>query len=194
LTTSQAKPRSEWRVVGTDQVAENGVARNRRRISRLSARAALTMDIVVDIVDEDAAVEDTEDEEATVEMANQDVDVVDIEGVVTHKRQCSNCIFADPKTTGRIGLSLRCIKSFLRFAISVDTVQNGHIFVFFGQYPLLSWEIILENRSVAISCLCISLFSFFFATCTTRITDTNEKNEKLRIRLDLSGLGGASAI
>jgi predicted amino acid-binding ACT domain protein len=193
LTTSQAKPRSEWRVVGTDQVAENGVARNRRRISRLSARAALTMDIVVDIVDEDAAVEDTEDE-ATVEMANQDVDVVDIEGVVTHKRQCSNCIFADPKTTGRIGLSLRCIKSFLRFAISVDTVQNGHIFVFFGQYPLLSWEIILENRSVAISCLCISLFSFFFATCTTRITDTNEKNEKLRIRLDLSGLGGASAI
>jgi predicted amino acid-binding ACT domain protein len=182
-------------VVGTDQVAENGVARNRRRISRLSARAALTMDIVVDIVDEDAAVEDTEDE-ATVEMANQDVDVVDIEGVVTHKRQCSNCIFADPKTTGRIGLrlSLRCIKSFLRFAISVDTVQNGHIFVFFGQYPLLSWEIILENRSVAISCLCISLFSFFFATCTTRITDTNEKNEKLRIRLDLSGLGGASAI
>jgi len=84
-------------VVATDQVDENGVVKNRRRTLRHLARVALIMDIVVDIVDEDAAVEDTE-AVATAEMANQGVAVVAIEDVATHKQQSSNCIFADPKS------------------------------------------------------------------------------------------------
>jgi hypothetical protein len=79
-------------VAEIDQVDESGVGKNRRRISRRSARAASIMDIVADIVDEDedGAVEDTE-VEATVETANQNVVVVAIEDVVMHKQVCSNC-------------------------------------------------------------------------------------------------------
>jgi hypothetical protein len=64
------------------------------------------MDIVEDIVDEDAAVEDTEGE-ATAEMANQDADVADIEAEATHKQLCSNCIWQTQRHwTNRAFLSL----------------------------------------------------------------------------------------
>jgi len=119
LTTFRARRRSGWRVAAPDQVDGNGAARNRRRISRHSVKAALTMDTVVDTADEDAAVEDIE-VEAIVEMANQDVDVAAIEDVATHKQHCSNCLLQTPKATGRIWAFLRCTKSFLRFAISVS--------------------------------------------------------------------------
>ena len=95
--TSQAKPRNGWKVVETDQVGENGAVKNRRRTWKHSARAVLIMDIAADIVDEDVAVGDTE-AVATAEMANQAVDVADIEDVATHKQQCSNCIFAHLKS------------------------------------------------------------------------------------------------
>lgn len=130
-TISQAKPRSERRVVETDQVDENGVVKSRRRTSKHSVRAASIMGIVVDTVAEDAAVEDTE-AEAIAEMANQDEDVVDIEDVATHRQQCSNCIMQASKATGRIELSLRCTKSFLRFAISGDADQKTTCLPLFG--------------------------------------------------------------
>jgi hypothetical protein len=119
LTTSQVKPRSVWRVVGTDQVAENGVVKNRRRTLRLSARAVLTMDIVVDIGDEDVVVADTEAED-TVEMANQDEDVVDIEGAVMHKQPCSNCIFNRPKSYWTHRAFLTLYQKLFTIAMSVD--------------------------------------------------------------------------
>jgi hypothetical protein len=89
LTTSRAKLRSDWKVAEIDQEEKNGVEKNRRRISRRSGRAALIMDIVVDIVGEDAAVEDTE-VVATAEMGSQAVAVVDIEDVAMRKQPCSN--------------------------------------------------------------------------------------------------------
>ncbi len=119
-----------------DQVDENGVVKNRRRISRPLVRAALIMDIVVDIVVEDVAVEDTEDE-ATVEMANQDVGEVAIEDVVMPKQQCSNCIFADSKSYW-MGFPYAVPKAFYDLLFRFDAGQNQHTFLFFGKSPLLS--------------------------------------------------------
>jgi hypothetical protein len=135
LITSQARLRSEWRVAETDQVDENGVVKSKRRTLRHSVRAASIMDIVVDIVDvdEDVAVEDTE-VEATAEMANQNVDVVAIEDVEIHKQLCSNCIFADSKATGRIGLSLRCTKSYSRLVFRSMRVKNWLTCLFSGSF------------------------------------------------------------
>ena len=143
LTTYRAKPRNDWRAAEIDQVDESGVGKNRRRISRHSARAASIMDIVADIVDEDedGVVEDTE-VEATVETANQNVVVVAIEDVVMHKQVCNNCTGQTSKAARRIRHSLNCIKSFSRFAISVGGgskpaylgLFSGHLSARLGNY------------------------------------------------------------
>jgi len=118
------------------------------------------MDTVVDTADEDAAVEDIE-VEAIVEMANQDVDVAAIEDVATHKQQCSNCLFADPKSYWtNLGfpslyqkLSTLCYFGFMR-------VKNKHTFIHFGEFSLLTWEIISENWTW-FHFLCACLFFLF---------------------------------
>jgi hypothetical protein len=163
LTTYLAKPRNDWRAAEIDQVDESGVGKNRRRISRRSAKAASIMDIVAGIVDEDedGAVEDTE-VEATVETANQNVVVVAIEDVVMHKQVCSNCTGQTSKAARRIRHSLHCIKSFSRFAISVGAGQNQHTLALFRDISLLGWEIILEKLGV-VAILCVKLFFSFFS-------------------------------
>jgi hypothetical protein len=166
-------------VAETDQVDENGVVKSKRRTLRRSVRAASIMDIVVDIVDmdEDVAVEDTE-VGATAEMANQNADVVAIEDVETHKQLCSSCIFADSKATGRIGLSLRCTKSYSRFAISVDTGQNlAHLPLFREFLP--SWEIIRKPGRGGFLRVCSSLFFLFL--CNLYHQDHGHERKKREV-------------
>jgi hypothetical protein len=166
-------------VAETDQGDENGVVKSKRRTLRHSVRAASIMDIAVDIVDvdEDGAVEDTE-VEATAEMANQNADVVAIEDVETHKQLCSNCIFADSKATGRIRLSLRCTKSYSRFAISVDAGQK-----FGSPSSFLGVSAQLGDKSgkldvVAILCVCSSFFFLFL--CNLYHQDHGHGTKKTR--------------
>jgi hypothetical protein len=91
------------------------------------------------------------------------------------------------KLLGESGLSLHCTKSFLRFAISVSCGSKNSMPHFLrGIFSAQLGDSTGELGVMPIFCVC--LFSFFFATCTTRIMDTNEKNEKLRIRPDLSWL------
>ena len=164
-----------------DQVDESGVGKNRRRISRRSARVASIMDIVADIVDEDedGAVEDTE-VEATVETANQNVVAVAIEDVVMHKQVCSNCTGQNSKAARRIRHSLKLYQKLLTICyFGRGRVTTSIPWPFFRDISLLGWEIILEKLGVVvILCVCSSFLFLFFTTCTTRISDTNEKIEK----------------
>jgi hypothetical protein len=88
--TFLVRARIVWRQEVAGQAGRNGEVKNKRRTWRPSGRAVLIMDIVVDIADEAVAVEDTEGEVATAEMANQvrGVDVVDIE-VAEMQQSCS---------------------------------------------------------------------------------------------------------
>jgi hypothetical protein len=163
LTTYRAKPRNDWRAAEIDQVDESGVGKNRRRISRRSARVASIMDIVADIVDEDedGAVEDTE-VEATVETANQNVVAVAIEDVVMHKQVCSNCTGQTSKAARRIRHSLNCIKSFSRFAISVGGGSKpAYLGLFFGTSLCSAGKLYWRNWAWWLFYVCVALFSFF---------------------------------
>lgn len=123
---------------------ENGVVKSRRRISRHSVKAASIMDIVVDTVDEDAA-EDT-GVEATVEMANQDVDAAAIEVVATHKQQCNKCLFTDPKSYwANLGFPYAVPKAFYDLLFQFHAGQKTACLIFFEEFSLLNWEIVPEN-------------------------------------------------
>ena len=74
-----------------DQVAENGEVKSRRRILRRLAKAASIMEDIAEATEDVVVAEvDTEDEEATAEMANQDEDVEDIAAEAIHRPLHSN--------------------------------------------------------------------------------------------------------
>jgi hypothetical protein len=89
LTISQVRARIEWKPEVDALEAGNGEAKSRRRTLKHLAKGALITATVVgsvaEVVDE-AALED----EVTVEMANQDVDVEDIEAAVMRRPPYNN--------------------------------------------------------------------------------------------------------
>jgi hypothetical protein len=61
---------------------------------------------------------------------------------------------------------------------SMRVKNSAHLPLFWEFLP--SWEINLENWTWWLSYVCVALFSFFFfATCTTRITDTERKKREV---------------
>lgn len=88
------KARNVLKEVIADPVAENGGVKSRRRIWRHLVKEVSITAIVGGIVDAADVDGEVTEEEATVEMASQDEDVVDIAEEVMHKPLCSNNVLS----------------------------------------------------------------------------------------------------
>lgn len=94
---------------------------------RLSGKEALIMATAADTVDEDVAVQDTEEVVATAEMVSQAVDVEAIEAREMHKQLCSTppgIITSGSRT--KLNFPCGVSKSFNEFAISASCGSKQH--------------------------------------------------------------------